>query len=289
MRYSKNCIAVQLEIGHPVWRTASNGDPRVEHEQGSGDDKRAGERQGVQVIARAAAILRILQRHPRGLSLGEIAKAIGLPRSTVQRIVDALDAENLVVASSSSHGVRLGPALIPLAAAARSDAAEVARKYMLQLADQLGETVDLTLFDQNKVVFIEQVAGSHRLQAVSSVGISFALHCSAPGKAALAMLDAESRARIRRKMKFECYTGRTITTWERLQDELDGIVRDGVAIDREERDEGICAAAIALHTADGEIIGLSIPVPALRFRENEAAVVAALRNCRAALQRDLLP
>jgi DNA-binding IclR family transcriptional regulator len=246
-----------------------------------------GERQGVQVIARAAAIMRILARHPRGLSLGEIAKMIKLPRSTVQRIVDALDTENLVVASSSAHGVRLGPALIPLAAAAQFDAAELARKYMQQLADKLGETVDLTLFDQNKVVFIAQITGSHRLQAVSSVGISFSLHCSAPGKAALAMLDAESRTKIKKKLRMERYTDYTITEWDALENQLDAIARDGVAIDREEHDEGICAAAIALHTADGEIICLSIPVPALRFSEQEAAIVSELRTCRALLQRDL--
>jgi DNA-binding IclR family transcriptional regulator len=249
--------------------------------------EKPGERQGVQVIARAAAILQILARHPRGLSLGEIAKLIKLPRSTVQRIVDALDTENLVVASSSAHGVRLGPALIPLAAAARFDAADVARKYMQQLSDKLGETVDLTLFDQNKVVFIAQITGSHRLQAVSSVGISFTLHCSAPGKAALAILDAESREKIRKKMRLERYTAQTIAEWELLEVELDEIARSGVAIDREERDEGICAAAIALHTADGEIICLSIPVPALRFKESESAIIAELQACRVLLQREL--
>jgi DNA-binding IclR family transcriptional regulator len=245
------------------------------------------ERQGVQVIARAAAILHVLARHPRGLSLGEIAKLIKLPRSTVQRIVDALDTENLVVAGSSAHGVRLGPALIPLAAAARFDAAEVARKYMHQLSGKLGETVDLTLFDHSKVVFIAQVTGSHRLQAVSSVGIAFSLHCSAPGKAALAMLDAESREKIRKKMRLERCTANTITDWAPLAAELDEIARSGVAIDREEHDEGICAAAIALHTLDDEIICLSIPVPTLRFGESERAIVEELKAVRVLLQREL--
>lgn len=248
---------------------------------------KASERQGVQVIARAGAIMQILARHPRGLSLGEIAKMIKLPRSTVQRIVDALDTENLVVASSSAHGVRLGPALIPLAAAARFDVADIARKYMQQLADRLGETVDLTLFDQSKVVFIAQITGSHRLQAVSSVGIAFSLHCSAPGKAALAMLDAESLTKIKKKMRLERCTPHTITAWEELDQQLKEIARVGVAIDREEHDEGICAAAIALHSADGEIVCLSIPVPALRFGESESAIVAELLACRTLLQREL--
>lgn len=55
---------------------------------------------GVQVIARAAAILRSLKNESDGLSLGQIAERVGLPRSTVQRIVGALHAESLVIAAA---------------------------------------------------------------------------------------------------------------------------------------------------------------------------------------------
>ncbi|MDX5494183.1 MAG: helix-turn-helix domain-containing protein, partial [Alphaproteobacteria bacterium] len=79
---------------------------------------------GIQVIARAAAILRALARRPGGMSLGDIAAAVSLPRSTVQRIADALAAEGLVLTASSARGVRLGPALLSLAAAARFEIAE---------------------------------------------------------------------------------------------------------------------------------------------------------------------
>ena len=126
------------------------------------DDALASGRQGIQVIARAAALLRALERRPEGLSLGELAKAVSLPRSTVQRIVDALDDEGLVLAASASSGVRLGPALLSLAAATRFHIAEAARETLEALAKECGETVDLSVLDQHKVVFIDQVAGTHR-------------------------------------------------------------------------------------------------------------------------------
>ena len=47
----------------------------------------ARERNGVQVIARAAQVLRVLEHETEGLSLGEIAGRVDLARSTVQRIV----------------------------------------------------------------------------------------------------------------------------------------------------------------------------------------------------------
>jgi DNA-binding IclR family transcriptional regulator len=59
------------------------------------------ERSGIQVIARAAAVLRPLRREPIGLSLGEIVERVSLPRSTVQRIVAALGREELLMSASS--------------------------------------------------------------------------------------------------------------------------------------------------------------------------------------------
>ena len=159
--------------------------PTTQQEEPNGG---APERQGVQVIARAAALLRALEKHPDGLSLGELARALALPRSTVQRIVDALDREGLVIAASAASGVRLGPALLALAAATRFHIAEVARQTLEALAKECGETVDLSLADQDKVVFIDQVAGTHRLTAVSALGVSFPLHSSANGKAVLAAM-----------------------------------------------------------------------------------------------------
>ncbi len=62
---------------------------------------------GVQVISRAATILNILGEHPEGLSLGKIAQSAQLPRSTVQRLVGALESVELI-RSNGKAGVTLG-------------------------------------------------------------------------------------------------------------------------------------------------------------------------------------
>ena len=65
------------------------------------EQDRADSRSGIQVIARAAAVLRALKDAPAGLSLGQIAERLGLARSTVQRIVQALQDERLVIGPAS--------------------------------------------------------------------------------------------------------------------------------------------------------------------------------------------
>src|SRR5262245_29053091 len=97
----------------------------------------------VQVIARAAAILRALEEQPAGLSLGQIAQRVALARSTVQRIVAALAAEKLLIAASPTGRVRLGPTILRLAASARTDFVALARPFLVRLSNELNETVDL--------------------------------------------------------------------------------------------------------------------------------------------------
>jgi IclR family transcriptional regulator, acetate operon repressor len=245
------------------------------------------ERQGIQVIARAAAVLRALERRPEGLSLGDLAKAVALPRSTVQRLVDALDNEGFVLAASSASGVRLGPALLSLAAATRFHIAEAARDTLEALAKECGETVDLSLIDQDKVVFIDQVSGTHRLTALSAVGVSFPLHSSANGKAVLAAMPEEDIAKLRRRIRLTRATPNTLTSWDQLDRELGSIRERGFAFDREENSMGISAVAVAIRGPSGELAAISIPAPTQRFEETEATLTAALVKHAGRLQQRL--
>ena len=86
---------------------------------------------GIQVIARAAAVLRALKDSQTGLSLGQIADRVALPRSTVQRIVAALIDERLLVATRAAHTAtaptatdHVAEAITTLGAEARSTVAE---------------------------------------------------------------------------------------------------------------------------------------------------------------------
>src|SRR4051812_27277946 len=83
----------------------------------------------MQLISRAAAVLRALESQAGHASLGQIASACGLPRPTVQRIVDALAAEQFV-AIDPQRGVRLGPELTRIARAAYVDLAAIVQPHI---------------------------------------------------------------------------------------------------------------------------------------------------------------
>ena len=73
-----------------------------------------------------------------------------------------------------------------LAAAVHSDLREEIRPFLIQLSNLVNETVDLSVLDNGKVLFVDQIVAPHPLQATSQPGVSFPLHCTANGKAILA-------------------------------------------------------------------------------------------------------
>lgn len=237
----------------------------------------------VQVIARAAQILRALEGEGDGLSLGQIALRVNLARSTVQRIVASLAAEKLVVAASPTGRVRLGPTLLRLAASVQSDFATMARPFIAQLSDELRETVDLASVRKDHLVFIDQVIGSHRLRTVSAVGETFPLHCTANGKAYLSQLNETQIEQLIGKA-YEARTPRTLTKLSELMAELRAVRRAGVAYDREEHTLGVCAVGVALQDPLGNAVALSVPVPSQRFRAQQSLIAQRLIACKQAMQ-----
>jgi IclR family transcriptional regulator, acetate operon repressor len=244
-------------------------------------------RNQVQVITRAAAILRALEDEAAGLSLGQIAQRVNLARSTVQRIVGALAAEKFLIAASPNSRVRLGPTILRLAASAHTDLVAAARPFLVQLSNELKETVDLAVIKKDHLVFIDQVIGSQRLRAVSAVGETFPLHCTANGKAYLAGLDAAAIARLI-GTSYEQRTPHTLTRLDDLIKDLKVARKTGVAIDREEHTNGICAAGVATRDPLGNAIAISVPVPAQRFSQHQRHITARLRATKEALERYLI-
>ena len=209
---------------------------------------------GIKVISKAAIILRLCKESNDGFSLSEIAERIAVPRSTVQRIVTALVSEGLLQTTGAARGIKLGPEIHALSAAHRIDIIELAHPFLKKLSEQTGETVDLAKLNGDHLIFVDQVVGSHRLRAISSVGEIFPLHNTANGKAALALLDDD-----------EILSLLPLSQLRAIKPEIDSIRKKEIAIDNESHSSGICAIGTAFKIATGEIYAISIPMPAVRF------------------------
>jgi DNA-binding IclR family transcriptional regulator len=247
-------------------------------------------RAGIQVLSRTSDILRSLQGYPSGLSQTEIGERVDLPRSTVSRLLQALEELGYVAALGPRGPYRLGPAIIAMSLSARRGVLSELRPFLEALSTQVNETVDLSQLEGDRATFLDQVVADQRLRAVSAVGDSFPLHACANGKAMLAALDSADLDRLLTS-GLERFTDHTLTTPRALRTELDQIRHTGVAYDREEHSLGICAVGAALPPIYGDVVAVSIPTPTTRFVGREDELAAALLDCvaRIRLWIDTLP
>jgi DNA-binding IclR family transcriptional regulator len=234
---------------------------------------------GVQVIARAAAVLRALESRPDGLSLGEIAREVGLARSTVQRIVAALANEDFVVEAKPRRGVRIGPGLVRIAASISSNLTEIFHPHLVALRDEVGETVDLSILSGGSAVFIDQISGRQRLMAVSGIGERFPLHCTANGKAILSCFNERDAAALIDRSLQE-HPDRPLSDRAKLDREIETARRKMLAFDLGEHDVGIGAVGTSMLDSLGRPIAISIPAPTHRFEAGRHALADALLTFR---------
>ena len=234
---------------------------------------------GIQVIARAANILRLLEDRPEGLTLAEIARDAGLARSTVQRILAALAAEDFVVEAQPGRGARIGPGLARLAASLASNVTELLHARLVALRDEFGETVDLSILSGGSAVFIDQIPGRQRLVALSAVGQRFPLHCTANGKAMLACYPPEQAAALIDK-SVASHPSHPLADHDKLLRELAAVRRTHLGFDLGEHDASIGAVGVAVFDSFGRAVAVSIPVPWSRFAKRREVLAIALKHFR---------
>ena len=232
---------------------------------------------GIQVISRAADVLRLLGRETDGLSLGQIAKQVDLPRSTVQRIVSALALEGFVSTDNGYGGIRLGPEIRSLAEAITTDIKEKLRPIMQEISETTGETVDLAMLDGDKMLFIDQIVGTQRLRTVSSIGEAFPLTSTANGKAALACLDQVKATKL---ILAEVERGKNSKPLSEITSEVDAIRDGGLARDEGEHTEGISAFGFGVKEPNGDVFAISVPVPSSRFDRIESELAQAIQKIK---------
>ena len=252
------------------------------------------ETSGIQVIARAAAILRAVGRD--GVSLGELARETNLPRSTVQRIVDALAHEHLLEAGAD--GVRLGWGIQSLAQVSQTRITEQVRPYLESLGLVTQESVDIACRAGREVAFVDRVISQQELRVVPMSDKPRPLHAMANGKALLALMDDVAVCRLLGldddgSGLAPTLTPHTLVQRATLLSTLADVRRTGLAYDREEHAVGVCALAIAIDVPGIRPHALSIAVPTSRFEMNlprfESAIRAAHKDIVAALRNGAEP
>ncbi len=235
----------------------------------------------VQSVDRALSILEDLARHGEA-GVTELAKDLGVHKSTAFRLVATLEAHGLVEQTEDRGKYRLGVGLLRLAGAttARLDVVQEARPVCRKLAADTGETVNIAVLADRAALYLDQVAGSSALQPHNWVGQHIPLHATANGKVLMSGLDADDLDDLLGSL--QAYTDMTITKKGQLRREVDRVRVEGHAVAVDELEVGLTAVAAPIRNAHGDVIAsMSVSGPTFRLQDaavgtaTEALVVAA--------------
>ncbi|GAO07803.1 IclR family transcriptional regulator [Streptomyces lydicamycinicus] len=223
---------------------------------------------GVQSVDRAVTVLEILARHGEA-AVTEIAEELGVHKSTAFRLLGVLENRGLVGQEQERGKYYLAAGVLRLAGAAavRLDISQEGAPVCRQLAEELGETVNIAVLESDAAVNVTQARGPASVTAQNWLGRRTPLHATSSGKALLAYQPrAVQEAVLARKLPR--LTERTVTSAAALRRELAEVVERGFAVAIEELELGLRAVAAPVRGPDGSVIGaISVSVPAYRLAE----------------------
>jgi DNA-binding IclR family transcriptional regulator len=222
---------------------------------------------GVNAVAKAVHVLQALRRLPGGAGARELADTVGLPRSTVQRILATLADSGMLVQDPERQRYAIGPQALLIGLGYRQGLSLVgaARPILRQVRDETGETVGLSVRLGNARIFIDEVQSLAPLRFASELGRQYPLWSGANGQVLSADLSRRDLANTLDDETFaaEVFHAPDIESRARR---LDRVRADGYAVAVNETMENIASVAVPIRDHVRETVAaLSVSGPTSRL------------------------
>jgi IclR family transcriptional regulator, acetate operon repressor len=244
-------------------------------------------KQSVQSVERAFLLLEAMADADGVMGVSTLASETGLPLPTIHRLVRTLVDLGYVHQDSSRRYV-LGPRLIRLGERSARSLTFLARPHLLQLADQLEETVNLAMLDNDQIVYVAQAPSKkHSMRMFTEVGKRVSPHCTAVGKAIFATMSTSAVEEILKRTGMARMTEYTITDRDAFIERLQTVRVEGYALDEGEQEVGVHCVAVAVTDTPAKL-ALSVSGPVSRMTEEFVArAVPTLKAAALALEAEL--
>ena len=212
----------------------------------------------VPAVEKAFRLLELLSstREPMGVS--EIARRLGLGKSTIHGLVRTLQHFGAVETADGTKRYRIGRGLAALAArsAGRIDLRDAARSSLERLAAQTEQTSFLGVVGADHVTILDLVHGRPAMSVSAPVGSSIPLLAGAVGKAVLSAWEPARRDQFLRTTRLPRFTAHTIVDPEAYARAVEDATARGAALDVDEYVDGMRAAAAPVFGSRNQLAGV---------------------------------
>ena len=230
-------------------------------------------------IQRALDILNLFNSQSPELGTTEIARALGLHKSTTASLVYTLEANGFLSQNPDTRKYRLGLKLVERAFAMldQVEVRQVAFPFLRELRDRWTETVNLAILDGPDIVYVERMLGTKALGMRSEVGRRAPAHSTALGKAILSCLPVAQVQAFVSQYGLPATTSRTITDPDKFLAELEKTREQGYAVDDEENEIGGRCVAVPVFDHTGQpVAAVSVSAPTARLPVSEFPQAGAM-------------
>ncbi len=239
-----------------------------------------------QSLERGLAILSAFTPDRPALGISELARKLGLTRSTTHRYVATLATLGYLHQDDSTRKYRLGPRVLDLGFSVLGslELREIAAPHLRRLTDATGHTSNLAIRDDTDVILIDRVRGRpgryHHLEYTLHIGSRLPSYCSSTGKALIAFLPRRDLDRLLDRIELVRRGPRTVTDKRALLADLEEVRRTGVATNDEELDSALRSIAAPVLSRSGEVVAavnVSIPWSPVAMNELVTELGPAIR------------
>jgi len=207
-------------------------------------------------VAAAARILREFGKHSTQLGVSQLARRVGVGKSTAHRIIWTLVEEGLLEKVEETGLFRMTSTMRSLGASAETAQRlhEAATIPLDHLRKATPGTLHVAILDGTDVLYVERREGPGTIPVFRAIGSRISAHATSTGKVLLAYLPQDRRRRLVDGMRLSPRTPRTITTKSAFLSELAQVRRQGYAENRGESQASMCSIAAPIRDPLGQVV-----------------------------------
>lgn len=236
-------------------------------------------------LSRGISLLEMFSVNRPEISISEMARRSGMPKSTTHRLVGDLIAAGIL--ERGDRGVRLGLRLFELGHLVPSQRTlrEIALPYAHSLSEATGLTCNVAVRDGVDIIYVEKITMRNLRVPHSRAGGRLPLHCTALGKAILAHSEHDLIEDVLAG-DLPRLSAKTIVEPEPLRRELARVRETGIAFDVEESQIGLFCVAAPVFSSHTRVVG-AISVTGATGVSQAQRFGPAVRATAMALSRNL--
>ena len=247
----------------------------------------------VHAVEKAIALLDCFWREKRPMSLTELSRMTGWPKSTVHNLLSSMMDSAVVEQSPADGKYRLGLHLFEYGCVITEhwNVVKLARPHLNALVAKTGESAYLATLNADTLLIVDSAEPNNVFRVASTVGTRLPVHCTSQGKAILAYDDPANVRRILKRTGMKSYTVHTLKSIDAYLEQLQEVRKTGIAPEYEEYHNGMCSFACPVFDHDGVCVSAVGIVCFLQSGERDNAVsletLEALKNTAEAISTEL--